>query len=95
MERLHRTIRESVIKSLASKEYITEKYWGMCFHDAILKHNAIPNHNITTTTPYLEWHGKIFDLLYNPLLPFGTIVMAHIPVDEQTALSGNHLKLTM
>ena len=88
VERLHKTFRESVVKALSNKNHITEKFWGMCFHDALIKYNTIPNHKNPTTTPYIQWYGKKFDLLNNPYLPFGTIVMAHIPLEQQTALSG-------
>ncbi len=88
VERLHRTIREMVLKSLAFRTHLSDKYWGMAFHDAVLKYNATPTHRDPTTTPYTEWTGKKHDLLNNPLLAFGTIVMAHLPIEQQHALSG-------
>ena len=47
-------------------------------------------HNITSghgyASPYLLWHGHPFDLAKTPILPFGSIVAAHRPLDTQTAL---------
>ncbi len=60
----------------------------MAFHDVVLKYNATPTHRNPLTTPYTEWTGKKHDLLNNPLLAFGTIVMAHLPIEQQHALSG-------
>ncbi len=88
IERLHKTIRESVVKALAFKPHINDKYWGMAYHDAIMKYNITPPHRNPTTTPYELWHGEKYDILNNPLLPFGTIIMAHLPLSEQTTLSG-------
>ncbi len=60
----------------------------MAFHDAVLKHNVLPAHRHPATTPYKDWSGKKFDIITNPLLSFGTVIMAHLPVADQTALSG-------
>ena len=92
VERSHRTIQEVVVKDLSAKSHLTFKYWGMAFFDVIDKMNMSPKHDALTTTPYFEWHGRKPDLLRNPAIPFGSIVMAWIPLEDQTALSGRSIK---
>jgi len=54
--------------------------------------NVIPTHDSPSSTPYYLWHGSHFDPLANPLLPFGSIVYAHIPLCLQTTLSGRSVR---
>ena len=104
IERFHRTLQDAVVKSLANKSHITERFWGMAYNDVIFKLNLQPqifnnnnnnnnNNNQSSdcknniTTAYKLWHNKDFNIINNPILPFGAIVAAHIPTDLQTALS--------
>jgi hypothetical protein len=102
IERLHRTIQDSVVKSLHNKPHLTSKYWGMSYYDTVNKLCLRPilyyppthNNNLPSsssnymTTPYTLWFNKIHDIQDVPLLPFGQLVNAHIPLSQQTALSG-------
>ena len=38
--------------------------------------------------PYELWTGKHPDLIKLPMIPFGSVVMAHVPVDQQTVETG-------
>lgn len=87
VERDHRTLQEAVVKALSAKPHLTDKFWAMCAVDVVYKMNVIPTHDDPTVTPYFRWYGSHFDPLANPLLPFGSIVYAHIPIPLQTTLS--------
>jgi hypothetical protein len=47
--------------------------------------SSLPN---AMTTPSTLWYNSVHDIQNVPLLPFGQIVHAHIPLSLQTALSG-------
>ncbi len=87
VERDNRTLREIILKTLAGKPHLDERYWGMCYQDAIFKMNIMPCSDDPTTTPYERWYGRKFDLLKQPMLDFGCIVMAHVPLTQQGNLS--------
>ena len=92
VERDNRTIRESIMKSIASKAHLTVKYWGMCFHDVLFKMDLMPHATDPTTNSYLIWYGKSYDMLKQPILEFGCIVMAHVPLALQGMLSGRAIE---
>jgi hypothetical protein len=92
IERLHRTITDSVRKCLHSKIHLSAQYWGMCYHDVIMKMNLLPKHNISNSSPYELYHKRKFDLKRHPMLPFGSVVMAHIPLSEQTKVGPRAIK---
>ena len=88
IERDNRTIREMIMKCIASKKHLTAKYWGMCYHDVLFKMDILPHATDPTTSAYKLWYGKPYDMLKQPILDFGCVVMAHIPLDKQGMLSG-------
>ena len=88
VERDNRTIREAIMKSIASKPHLTIKYWGMCFHDTLFKMDLMPHASDPTKNSYMLWYDKTYDMLKQPLLEFGCIVMAHVPLALQGMLSG-------
>ncbi len=83
IERFFREVKERVIKEMTEKPHITDQYWGMAYNDALFKHNLSP-HSVKQVTRYSLWHGEIIDLKNVPILPFGTIIKAHIPLEDQT-----------
>ena len=38
--------------------------------------------------PYELWAGKHPDLIKLPTIPFGSVVVTHVPVDKQTVETG-------
>ena len=88
IERDNRTIRESILKCIASKPHLNSKYWGMCLHDVLFKMDLMPHPNDPTTNAYHMWYGKPYDMVKQPILDFGCIVMAHIPLKDQGMLTG-------
>jgi len=83
IERDNRTIKENVIKNLANKDHLNERYWGMCYSYILDTMDIMPHPEDPSTTPYELWYGKKFDVLTSPVLPFGSIVKAHIPIKQQ------------
>jgi hypothetical protein len=70
------------------KLHLTSQYYGMAYLDSVVKYNSLPRMSLVYNSPDFVWEGMIYDLKATPFLPFGSIVMAHRPVDLQTGLSG-------
>ncbi len=92
IERDNRTIKECIIKNLASKPHLNEKYWGMCYSDILTKMDLMPCPNDPSTNAYENWYETKYDMLKQPMLDFGCIVMAHVPLDLQGVLSDRSIK---
>jgi hypothetical protein len=88
IERSHRTIQDAVVKSMHNAPHITEQFWAMAYLDTIDKLNIQPCVHNPLTSPYSLWYGHPYDMSVHPMLPFGTLVMAHLPLELQHALSG-------
>ena len=88
IERDNRTVRESILKCIASKAHLNSKYWGMCLHDVLFKMDLMPHPKDPTTNSYHMWYDKPYDMIKQPILDFGCIVMAHIPLKDQGMLTG-------
>ena len=94
VERVHRTFRDAMVKSLANKPHLDPRLWGMCWLDVVFKYSTLPNSNLPNhASPYMLWFGKTVDVLAIPIVPFGSVVMGHIPLDLQTK-SGHRSTLT-
>jgi hypothetical protein len=92
IERVHRTIEDMIVKMLHDKPHLTNQYWAMAYHDCLFQLNLIPVKSMDNKCPYEIWEHKPLDLHVTPTVPFGTIVMAHIPVKLQHALGGRALE---
>jgi hypothetical protein len=86
VERFHRSLEDSIVKCISNKPHLTMQYWGFAYNDIIMKSNILPTILRPTTTPYELWHGYKLDLKVTPMLPFGSVVMAHIPLALQRSL---------
>jgi len=86
VERFHRSLEDSIVKCISNKPHLTMQYWGFAYNDIIMKSNILPTILRPTTTPYELWHGSKLDLKVTPMLPFGSVVMAHIPLALQRSL---------
>ena len=60
----------------------------MTYNDCIFKLNLMPAACNNDVVPFTFWEQRVFNITNTPTLPFGTIVMAHIPEQLQHALSG-------
>ena len=86
VERKHRTLSNMVVKAMANRPHLVSAMWGMAYMDCQFKDNLLPKPRLHHMSSYSLWYGRDFDLSTCPLLPFGSVVMAHIPVTHQVAL---------
>eukprot|EP01035_Chromulina_nebulosa_P025306 gene25306-33026_t len=77
---------------MANKPLITYGYWGMAYDDMILKSNILVTSSRPDISPYELWYNTKLDFNNIPMLPFGSIVMAHIPVALQASLGYKSFK---
>ena len=92
IERDNRTVMEAIIKALQTKSHLEFKYWGMAFHDVLSKMNIFSTTDNPSESPFFLWYGFKYNLIDNPCIPFGSVVMAHLPLKDQTALSGRCIR---
>ena len=52
----------------------------------------LPRKRLLGKKPYEKWFGRPYDLVKHPTIPFGSVVFSHIPLDQQTALSGRSIE---
>ena len=78
--------------NLPINKHLSLEYFGYAYKDCLFKRNISPCIDDPTTTPYELWYNKKIDINKIPLLPFGTIVMAHRPLQLQTGLNGRSFK---
>ena len=94
VERVHRTFRDAMVKCMANKPHLDTRLWGLCWLDVVFKYSTLPNSNLPHhASPYMLWFGKSVDVLAIPMVPFGSVVMGHIPLELQTK-SGHRSTLT-
>ena len=84
IERFNRTLEDAVFKKLYGKPHLSKQYWGLAYLDHIMKSNMVGSIHDTSPSPHELWYGKKPDLLTMPMIPFGSVVMAHVPVAQQT-----------
>jgi hypothetical protein len=80
-----------VVKLLANKSHLSAEYWAMAYMHCVDLHNILPDRD-SGISPFERYHGIAPDLHFSPILPFGSVVMAHIPLQLQTALSGRSIE---
>ena len=83
-EIFHRTPEDAVFKKMYGKRHLTVQYWAMAYTDYVMKSNMMGSVHGPKESPYELWTGKHPDLLKLPMIPFGSVVMAHVPLDQQT-----------
>ena len=84
IERFHRTLEDAVFKKMYGKKHLSVQYWGMAYEDYLMKANMMGSVHGPKESPYQLWTGRKPDLLKLPMIPFGSVVMAHVPLDQQT-----------
>ena len=92
IERDNGTIKETILKVLKAKPHFEYKYWGMAFNDIITKMNIFSSVEDPSISPYEEWYGYKYNMNDNPSIPFGSIVIAYIPLKDQTELGGRSIR---
>ena len=87
IERKHQTLHHAVIKALY-QPHLNKRYWYMALRDAVHKSNIQSKSRLSGASSYRLWHGIDPDTINHPILPFGTVVMAHVPLALQNTFSG-------
>ena len=87
VERDHRNLGDGVVKAL-DQPHLTPKYIAFAYYHCVDTQNMLPSLLSPATTPQLLWDNKKIDLRETPILPFGCVVKAHIPLNLQTVISG-------
>ena len=87
VERKHQTLHNAVLKALALP-HLNSRFWYMALKDAVFKSNIQSKSRLSGSSSYQLWFGTTPDLTHHPILPFGTIVMAHVPLHLQNKFSG-------
>ena len=87
VERDHRNLQDGVVAAL-DQPHLGKEYIAYAYFDTLDKHNMMPSRLNPTTSPQILWDGHKIDLKESPILPFGCVVLGHIPLPLQTALSG-------
>ena len=83
IEKFNQTLENHVNKKMHGKSHLSVQYWGMAYEDYIHKANLMGSVHGPSTCPYELWTGKKPDLLTLPMIPFGSVVMAHVPLTQQ------------
>ena len=86
VERKHRTLAEQVIKVMGNKSHVVPQMWGMAITDCVYKSNFLPKQRLGWKTSAFLWNGSVLNVKKTPIIPFGSIVMAHVPTKLQTGL---------
>jgi hypothetical protein len=73
---------------MAHQQHILPSYWAMAYLDSVDAHNCSPTPHNPPSSPYQLYDKSQPDAMHTPFLPWGTIVVGHIPVALQTAQSG-------
>ena len=92
IERFHRSTSDLMMKQLANKAHLTPQYWSLSWQHAVDMRNILPRKRLLGKTPYEKWFGRPYDLVKHPTIPFDSVVFSHIPLDQQTALSGRSIE---
>jgi len=79
--------QETVYKLLDAAQ-LEEAYWGLALLHTTDIRELLPSASDPTISRGVAWGHSKTSLNISPLLPFGSRVLAHLPLKMQTALSG-------
>ena len=87
VEVLIKHMQEDVNKLLLSSE-LSHEYWGLAVLNATDLREWLPSSKNPLVSRAVAWGKPKGNLKNSPLIPFGSRVLAHLPLKKQTALSG-------
>jgi hypothetical protein len=93
IERWHRSIHESIAKMSVINPNVTPDMWNMGYAYDRYMYNSLPTAKHPATSPNFLYLGQTHDAASSPILPYGSIVVAQIPLARQTTHSGRGLEL--
>jgi hypothetical protein len=88
VERLIRTVRETNWKKTVSDPDYDDRLWLKNVHDTCDVQQMLPTVHHPTSSPYKMYDHFTVDAQKTPILPFKSIVIAHIPNERQNTTSG-------
>ena len=91
IEWLDQTLENAVLKKMFGRRHLTVQYWAMAYEDSIMKANFMGRVHGPKECPYELWACKHPNLINLPMIPFGSVVMAHIPLDRKTVETGRSI----
>jgi hypothetical protein len=93
IERWHRNIHEGIIKKSITNPNIESNMWALAYNDDLDMYNCLLTSRHPTKSPYQLFNNKTIDARLSPMLPFGSIVVAQIPLSKQTLQTGRGIEL--
>ena len=93
IERWHRNVHEGVLKKSLCSPHIEKDMWNFGFEDDTDMYNMLLTSRHPTKSPYQLYDNLTVDASKSPLLPYGTIVVAQIPLKHQTLQTGRGLEM--
>jgi hypothetical protein len=87
-ERLNRTMHESVMKLSMTNDNITDEMWAIGASAGLDMYNTLPTARHPNSSPYILYDKFTLDVQKTPILPYGTMVVAHYPLERQTIRTG-------
>ena len=88
VERLIRSVRETNWKKTVSDPDYDERLWCKNIYDTLDVQQMLPTVHHPNSSPYLMYDHFTVDAIKTPILPFKSIVIAHIPNEKQSTTSG-------
>ena len=62
IEKDNRTVMEAILKAIKTKSHLDFKYWGIAFHDVIMKMNIFSSNEIPEESPFYLWYGYNYNM---------------------------------
>jgi hypothetical protein len=88
VERVNRTMHETHMKTAKCNDNITDQMWALGANAALDKYNTTPTAHHPNSSPYVMYDKFTLDVEKTPILPYGTMVVAHFPLQLQTIRTG-------
>ena len=93
IERWHRNIHESIAKMSVVNPNVTPEMWNLGYQHDVYMYNSLPTAKNPASSPNFLYLGKTHNAASSPILPYGSVVVAQIPLARQTTHSGRGLEL--
>jgi hypothetical protein len=88
VERLNRSMHENVMKKSQINDNVTPQMWALGAEEALDMYNTVPTSRHPNSSPYVLYDKFTLDVRKTPILPYGTMVVAHYPLEHQTIRTG-------
>ena len=80
--------QQDIVDKLRTGPQLGPEYWSMALTHATDIRELLPSSSNSTVSRGVLWGQPKASFKTTPILPFGTRVLAHLPLKLQTALSG-------